>query len=82
MHTKKVLLFLLYTHFVAALWPIPSDYKLGKSVLWIKPDVRIVYQGPLGVSHYSLDAMGCRSCKSKQTDRYYADLCVSVFQLS
>ena len=35
----------LFAPLAAALWPIPSSYSSGSTVLWIGSDVKVTYNG-------------------------------------
>lgn len=47
------LLWALWAASVAAIWPLPSSYSHGDSVLWIDPSVRILYNGTQVDSFFS-----------------------------
>ena len=39
----------LFTSVAVAIWPVPKQYTYGHDVLWIEPDVKVIYNEPSGV---------------------------------
>lgn len=65
----RLVAIVLSASFAAALWPIPSSYSTGTTVLWIDESVKVTYNGPPNVGSMTFQpALGIYGLATQNAD--------------